>query len=389
MAPDYTQLRIGFAAEWLKDRSRTWSGTPYSLLVAMQRTLSVPVYDIDLSLSSYRLLVHKILTSHRYQGKIVSNYRFAPLHLQSIEKKLRAKVHEAAEKLDAILMIGDVGTVDNRCPFYLYQDMNTDYVLENYGKFPPGEIMFSIYSYDEIVRRKTWQDRVYSQCAGIFVMSRWMADYIIHHSGVDSSKVHVVHAGNNMALSSHALHNKSAKEQGREKTILFIGRDFLRKGGDLVLAAFRELRKSYGHPIRLIVIGPATWPVDGDIPDGVEFIGDIPYEEVRRYYFRADVFCMPSRYEGFGLVFAEALSHGVPCIGRNAFAMPEIIASGDNGYLVDNDDPTGLAGLLARVLDDDVMQQRVRMDADRYREYYSWDRVARDMLHIISRNTQL
>lgn len=386
MAKHYTQLRIGFAAEWLPDRKRTWSGTPYSLLTAMQQILTTPVYDIDVSLHPYRLLLHKVLTMHRYQGKIVSNYRYAPMHLRAVEHKLRVLAQQGPSLLDAVLMIGDIGTVPD-CPLYLYQDMSTDYVIENYGKFPPGEIMFSIYSYEEIVRRKVWQDRVYGESAGIFVMSRWMGDHIVKHSGVPQEKVHVVHAGNNMLAPATDVLGVMP-ERRKQKTILFIGRDFLRKGGDLVLAAFRELQKNYDCPVRLIVVGPSTWPLEGSIPEGVEFVGDLPYHEVRRYYAAADVFCLPSRYEGFGLVFAEALSYGLPCIGRNAFAMPEIITHGDDGYLVDNDDPVALAVLLARVLDDDEMQQRVRENANRYREYYSWERVARDMLRVMWHNTR-
>ncbi len=66
---------------------------------------------------------------------------------------------------------------------------------------------------------------------------------------------------------------------------------------------------------------------------------------------------MPSRFEAFGIAFIEALAHGVPVIGRSAFAMPEIIRPGKNGALVHTDDPAELASAIMAVLDDPAVRQ--------------------------------
>lgn len=388
---DISQLHIGFASEWLKYRPRTWSGTPYSLWNALQHELVHPIYDLDASLPDIRLYAHKILTGRVHEGKLISKYRHTHLHLRPVEKKLHRLIAALPKKLDAILTIGDIGTTNGKYPFYIYLDMTIDYVMENYGKFPPGENMFSFYSYKNLLRRKTWQDRVFRECAGIFSMSKMMANHIINHSGVEAGKVHVVHAGNNM-LKEHdeaiGVKDVVVPLPDRKKRVLFVGRDFLRKGGDLVLQAFEYLVREYKSDIRLTIIGPLRWPQPGSIPHYVDFVGDIPYDQVRSYYQQADLFCLPSRYEGFGLVFTEALSYGVPCIGRRAFAMPEIISHGVDGYLIEKDDPVELASLIVRTLEDDAMQARVKNNASQYRQYYSWNRVARDILTVIGRDTQ-
>lgn len=168
-----------------------------------------------------------------------------------------------------------------------------------------------------------------------------------------------------------------------------MGREFERKGGDIVVEAFKQVQKEYSSAVRLVVAGPQTWascsPKGSTIPDGIEFLGDADYPTLRRYFASADVFCMPSRFEAFGIVFAEALSFGVPCIGRNAFAMPEIISHGDNGYLLDTEAEgqiaaIKLAELLMTVLDNDAMRENVHLHRAETARYFSWDRVAAQMV---------
>ena len=98
-----------------------------------------------------------------------------------------------------------------------------------------------------------------------------------------------------------------------------------------------------------------------------------------------DVFVMPSRFEGFGIALVEALASGLPCVARQACAMPEIVRSGDNGELIVSDDPAELAAAVAKVLADDAMFERVAAQADDVRRYYSWRRAADDVLAITAR----
>lgn len=118
----------------------------------------------------------------------------------------------------------------------------------------------------------------------------------------------------------------------REITYLFIGKDFKRKNGQLVLEAFRRVRSV--HPrAKLILVG---LPPDGEIirEAGVIHLHFIQRDELlERVYPSADVLVLPSQSEGFGLVLLEAMSFGMPVIGINGWAMPEIIDHGVTGLL--------------------------------------------------------
>jgi starch synthase len=59
-------------------------------------------------------------------------------------------------------------------------------------------------------------------------------------------------------------------------------------------------------------------------------------------YQRAHVFCLPTRFEPFGIAFVEAMHFGLPCVGTATDAVPEIVADGETGYLVPVDDEAAL-----------------------------------------------
>jgi glycosyltransferase involved in cell wall biosynthesis len=368
------ELRLGFACAWQPDRRATWSGTPWFLREALSRKVVLVDTGIDLPPLACRAL--QVLHARRHEGRWVSTWRQSAVTDLLYRRQIQRRVRGAS--VDAVLEIGDLSEVDR--PYFFYQDLSYDVLLHHWDDERGTVLHFPGLSRDRILRRRDRQRRLYEGAAGILAMSAWFARTLVEWSGVAPSKVHVVHPGSGPLAGSRAIERPRAEAPRRK--LLFIGKDFDTKGGDQVVAALRLLRRA-GEPMTLTVAGPKEWPLPGDVPDGVTFLGRIPFEEVSALYVSHDLFVMPSRFEGFGMVFAEALAHGLPCIARDAFAMPEIVRAGENGDLVRGDDPASLAQAIVRTLANDAVYERCRREAPDVRRYYAWDRAAEDAVQAI------
>ncbi len=98
------------------------------------------------------------------------------------------------------------------------------------------------------------------------------------------------------------------------------------------------------------------------------FLGRLPDETVPDVYAASDLFCLPSRLEGFGLVYIEAAYHGVPSIGTNVGGVPDVITDGETGLLVPVGDVAALAAAIVRLRDDPALRARLG-EAARTRAY--------------------
>jgi len=137
------------------------------------------------------------------------------------------------------------------------------------------------------------------------------------------------------------------EHEERERMFLFSGSLIHRKGVDLLARAFVRLAHEVPQ-VRLRFVG------DGDLRDllertlqpvqeRVEFLGFKDWPELPACYAGADVLCVPSRYDGWGLVVPEGLAAGLPVIGTNQMgAAIEFIETGRNGWLIDAGDENAI-----------------------------------------------
>ena len=105
----------------------------------------------------------------------------------------------------------------------------------------------------------------------------------------------------------------------------------------------------------------------------IEFRGFVPEEEINELWSEASVFAMPCRREGFGLVYIEAMRHGVPVIASTHDAGQEINLDGKTGYNVNLADPAELAQKLIRLLKTPELAFHMgRNGKERWREHFCY-----------------
>ena len=117
--------------------------------------------------------------------------------------------------------------------------------------------------------------------------------------------------------------------------------------------------------------------------DRIEFLGHVPLARLAAEYRRADLFCLPSRQEGFGIVFLEAMAAGLPIVAARATAVEELLGDGACAVLVPPGDETALAAALGRLLGDADERRRLSEAGRRRVERYDAPLVAAQFLEAI------
>lgn len=376
---------LGFACAWDRPPEPTWSYTPWQLRAALRRLAAEPdggqsapfaVADVDLSYPPSVALALKAANARRRDGHWVSMWKHSRAARLFVERRLRG--HPALSGCDVLLEIGDLARVPD-VPYMVLQDLSYDVLLELSAR--AAEVPhFPSLSRSAIRRLRDRQLEVYAGAHRVLAMSSWLAEHLTRVSGVPADRIRVVRPGAS-AVGPDADSVKAGVRRlsAPRLKLLSVGKDFLTKGGEQVVAALALLREQVDPEITLTVAGPRTWPLPGEPPPGVRFLGRVPLEDMPRLYDEHDLFVLPSRMEGFGIVFVEALARGLPCVGRRAFAMPEIITPGRNGALIDSDDPQVLADHVAGALADDDLVRYADADAGTVAAEYSWDRAARQV----------
>jgi glycosyltransferase involved in cell wall biosynthesis len=143
-----------------------------------------------------------------------------------------------------------------------------------------------------------------------------------------------------------------------------------RKGFDVLIAALATLTDL---PWRLTIAGDRTRDpqvaaqLDADIAhhalgDRIVVAGEVSAQHLEKLYVDADVFTLASRFEGYGMAYAEAIAHGLPVVGTSAGAIPDTVPRGA-GILVAPDNPAAFAQALRRVIEDPNERLRLRTAA--------------------------
>jgi glycosyltransferase involved in cell wall biosynthesis len=184
----------------------------------------------------------------------------------------------------------------------------------------------------------------------VIATSATVARLLVADYGVASGHLSVVEPGTDRV---------SPPPRSREGVVklLAVGSVIPRKGYDVLVAALARLRHL---PWRLVIAGdcgrsPQTSRrLRADImrlglADRITLLGAVAAEQVAPLYVSADLFVLPSRFEGYGMAYTEAIAHGVPVIGTTAGAIPQTVPA-DAGVLVAPDDVEALAATLQRLI---------------------------------------
>jgi glycosyltransferase involved in cell wall biosynthesis len=115
----------------------------------------------------------------------------------------------------------------------------------------------------------------------------------------------------------------------------------------------------------------------------VALLGDVSREQLAEEYVNADLFCLPSVQEGFGIVFLEAMAAGLPVVACRAAAIPEVVEDGVTGRLAPPRDPPALAEAMGGLLENAERRREMGEAGRRAVTRFTPDRVAGRLLEAV------
>lgn len=201
-------------------------------------------------------------------------------------------------------------------------------------------------------------------------ISDYTAQKMVEAQGVRAEKIAVIPCIIREDLLKANGHRKPAQDlrSASRRMLLTVGRlaaSERMKGVDEVIQAMPKVIAEMPETVYVIV-------GDGDdrerlenlaaqhgLKERVIFTGKVSDEELTGFYKQCDVFLMPSRQEGFGIVFLEAMAFEKPVIGGNHGGTPEVIADNETGFLVQHGDVDALADRIILLLADDELRRRM------------------------------
>ena len=375
-------MTILFLGEGDAEVWNSWSGTAKSL-VDYLRAAGHVVRVANVDVSGADRLVAAASTFAPVRRRWATRYHLGKVPFWLRSRRARRHILAQRGEIDAILQIGSTFEPSGRgdIPYFVCSDSNIRVAQQGASSGYSDATPLTGAELEAIARR---EGRVYTGASAMFPLSERLRRSFIEDFGIAPDRVRAIYAGPNFDVARVPV--RAPRSAAHPPTILFVGRQYHRKGGDILLESFRHVRK-WLPDARLSMAGLPPGYVDAP---GVTCLGDLDkgtdpgWQALAEAYASADVFALPTRFEPFGIAYVEAMHFGVPCIGPQAWAVPEIIANGETGFTVPIDDIERLTDRLLQLLTQPDLARRMGEAARaRAQDLFTWPRVISRMLEVM------
>ena len=235
----------------------------------------------------------------------------------------------------------------------------------------------------DLYKLKNWTRSAVKQASHVIAVSAATRHDLMTIYDVQDTKISVVHNGYDSEI-FNVTHkpNRTIKED----YILFLGTIQPRKNAIKLVQAFHLLRQS-GYKGKLVLAGRIGWMADDTLAviklspysKDIVMTGYVSDETRKSLYTYADVYVLPSLYEGFGVPAIEAMACGAPVAVANNSSLPEVV--GDSGLLFNATDPADIARAVTEIKSD--REHWVKKSLARAK-HFSWAKCARETLQVLT-----
>ena len=341
-----------------------WSGSSYYFFTACKESgILERAFGFDLPFLTKYLIIAKNFHVNKgvWHRKFYMDTTYRTLLTQQITKYL------SNNDLPHVFL--QIGAAFNVPEALKNKALCCSYHDGNFAEYLKSPFRYKQLNQKQVDRCLEFEREVYEAQHHIFTMSEYLKKSFIEDFGIEESKVTCIGCGVNMDsipdVSCKAKHHK-------KRNILFIGKDFERKGGVILLNAFKLVRK-YFPDAGLHIIGPNPPSDTGQASneEGAVWHGYVDkttkegFQKIDRIFREASIFTLPSLYEPFGIAPLEAMLYEIPCIVTNKWALKESVQDGLTGLHTKCGDAKDLAEKIIYLLHNEEKRQEMGRNARR------------------------
>lgn len=371
-------MKLAFVTTYNAQNISNWSGTPYFMARAfINAGIEVEFIGELESLHEYSFFsrVKESVFNRRLKGKLgqfIQDYE--PGYLRHYARQVSEKLKNS--DADIVFSPGaiPIAYLDTDKPVVMWSDA-TFAVMHNYYDG------FTNFSLPTIFSCHRYERNVVKRLSLAIFSSAWAAESAIKYYGAKREKTKVVPYGANIRSdkSREAIVEFNKKKSAAVLKLLFVGREWVRKGGPVAVRIAIELN-NMNIKTELAIVG-CNPPESASFPDFIRVHGFIDKSKkegndlIDSLYSESHFFVLPTVADCTPIVFSEANSYGLPVITTNTGGIPSIIRNDINGKMFDlNADPAEYARYIKdHFTDFEKYSQFSERSFDEYAEVLNWN----------------
>lgn len=333
-------MHIAFLSNHDPEQISAWSGIPYFVYQGLKELgHQVDIYNTHIPMKE---AVLRSMAAYAYEPEDSPWHYISPVTLKFTNQWVQQQLQQ--QPPDLILSQGAfwLAYLETRLPVVYWSDLPA-YLLhstytERYQNAPPHLL-------------QTWEQleaMAFLSTDLVWYPSRWARDYVVQHQGVSEAQTVVLPFGANLLCppTPQAVQEWIAKrrpgQEGEPLKLLFVGKEWERKGGPTLLALMEHF---HAHQVaaHLHIVG-CTPLIPEALHHSVSVHGFLDKNNPdhaalsERLWRENHFFAMPSRAEGFGIVYAEASAYGLPSLACDVGGVAAVVDD-DNGKRFAPDTP--------------------------------------------------
>lgn len=211
---------------------------------------------------------------------------------------------------------------------------------------------------------RSYEKKLMNRSDALIAVSKYTFSELTELYGIDEKKIYVIYNGVDINKFKPRVNKAELKREfsleEKQKTVLFVGRLYHRKGLEILLHSIPPVLQKFSD-VKFAISGAGfkekeeslrTLAKKLKIEEQVKFLGYIPDEKLPFLYSASDIFVLPAIYENFPFAILEAQATGLPVISTKVGGIPEFLTDNENGFLIDPGDPTQLTQKVLTLLQD-------------------------------------